>query len=145
MMSNTGQSLRILVIDDDKFVRNSLALTLEWAGYDVSEAASLSQGLAFHQENPVSVVVADDINTYEDGIEYIQTLREYSPTLPIIAISGTVPSRGQEHYSLNSVLGSVFYLQKPFTVDELLSTIQTALPRISVPDEQDADILAIQY
>ena len=119
---------RVLVIDDDKFVRDSLALTLEWAGYDVSEAATPREGLAFHQENPASVVIADDINSDEDGLEHIRALRSHSPTLPIIAISGTVPSSDQEIDQLNGILGTVYHLQKPFTVDEFLSTIQTALP-----------------
>ncbi len=136
---------RILVIDDDKFVRNSLALTLEWAGYDVLEVANSLDGLACHQQDPVSLVVADDINAYEDqGGEHILALRHYSPGLPIIAISGTIPSRDQEQYSLSSVLGPVFHLQKPFTVDELLATIQMALPSTSIPEEERVDIFAVQ-
>ena len=122
---------RILVIDDDKFVRDSLALTLEWAGYDVSEAANTREGLAFHQENPASVVIADDINADEDAWEGLRALRNHSPTLPIISISGTVPSSDQETDQIQCISGAVYHLQKPFTVDEFLSTVQTALPTLS--------------
>ncbi|WP_447970469.1 response regulator [Nitrospira sp. M1] len=120
---------RILVIDADESLRDSLTLTLEWAGYDVSEAASPREGFAFHQENPATVVVANALNVDEDGLEHLQALRSHSPTLPMIAMSGTVPSSEQESQSLQNIFGSVHRLQKPFTVDEFLSTIQTALPR----------------
>lgn len=119
---------RVLVIDEDEVLRDSLKLTLEWAGYDVSGAANSREGLAFLQEYPTSVVVADDITTDEDGLDHIRVLRSHSPTLPIIAISGTIPSGCPESDGLNKVLRSVYHLQKPFTVDEFLTTVQTAIP-----------------
>ncbi|MCA9471594.1 MAG: response regulator [Nitrospirales bacterium] len=122
---------RILVIDDDKFVRDSLALTLEWAGYAVAEAANAREGLAFHRENPASVVIADNLNADEEAWEDLRALRCHSPALPIISISGTVPSTDQESDRLRHILGVVYCLQKPFTVDELLSTIQMALPSLA--------------
>jgi len=122
---------RILVIGGDESVRGSLALTLEWAGYEVSEAASVREGLAIHQRNPASVVVTNGLYTEDDGLEHIQALRRHSPTLPIITMSGTVPSSDQEHISLTHTLGSVYCLQKPFTMDEFLATVQMALPRFS--------------
>ncbi|MGB0910260.1 MAG: response regulator [Nitrospirales bacterium] len=122
---------RVLVIDNDRVVRDSLTLTLEWAGYDVLGVDSPREGFAFHRENPASVVVADDIYIDHDRLEHIQALRTYSPTLPIIAISGTVPSTDQESDDLNNLLGHVYHLQKPFTVDEFLSTVKTALPHVS--------------
>ncbi|GJL63186.1 MAG: response regulator [Nitrospirales bacterium] len=122
---------RILMIGGDESVRDSLAMTLEWAGYDVSEAASAREGLAFHQQNPASVIVANDLDADEEGLEHIQALRSHSPTLPIITMSGTIPSSDQEQTSISHTLGSVYCLQKPFTMDEFLATIQTALPRFS--------------
>ncbi len=122
---------RVLVIDNDKVVRDSLTLTLEWAGYDASGVDSPREGFAFHQENPASVVVADDIYTDDDRLRHIRALLMHSPTLPIIAISGTVPSTDQESDYLNNILGRVYHLQKPFTVDEFLSTVKTALPDLS--------------
>ncbi|GJL56608.1 MAG: LuxR family transcriptional regulator [Nitrospirales bacterium] len=122
---------RILVIDGDESVRDSLTLTLEWAGYDVSEAASPREGFAFHQENPATVVVANALNVDEDGLAHLQALRRHSPTLPIIAMSGSLPSSDQESQSLQNIFGSVYRLQKPFTVDEFLATVQTALPRLA--------------
>ncbi len=119
---------RVLVIDDDNLVRDSLTLTLEWAGYDVSEATNTQEGLSFHRENPATIVVANEINSNEDRLEQIRAFHSHSPTVPIIAISGTVPSSDQETDRLNSISTSIVHLQKPFTVDELLATIQTALP-----------------
>jgi len=126
-----GDMERILMIGGDESVRDSLALTLEWAGYDVSEAASAREALAFHQQNPASVIVANDLDADEEGLEHIQALRSHSPTLPIITMSGTIPSSDQEQTSISHILGSVYCLQKPFTMDEFLATIQTALPRFS--------------
>ena len=119
---------RVLVIDDDKHVRDSLTLTLKCAGYAVSEAATVREGLAFHEQRPASVVITDEITVEHNGLEHVRELKRHSPFLPIIAISGSVPSTDKDGEDINSTLGAVCRLQKPFTVDEFLSTIKTVLP-----------------
>lgn len=123
---------RILVIDDDKYVRDSLALTLETAGYSVTEAANTQEGLNYHREAPATVVITDVITLEQSGLEPIRALREQSPTIPIIAISGTVYANDQQEVEFDRTLGPVCTLQKPFTIDELLSTVKTVLPHSCV-------------
>ena len=119
---------RILLIDDDKYVRDSLTLTLETAGYSVTEASNTQEGLNHHREAPANVLITDVITLEHSGLEPIRVLREQSPTIPIIAISGTVYSNEEEEVEFDRTLGPVCTLQKPFTVDELLSTVKTVLP-----------------
>ena len=119
---------RILLIDDDKYIRDSLTLTLETAGYSVSEASNTKEGLKHHRKAPASVVITDVITMENGGRDPIRKLRQQSPTIPIIAISGTVHSNDEEEVEFDRALGPVCTLQKPFTVDELLSTVKTVLP-----------------
>ena len=56
---------RILLIDDDQYIRDSLTLTLETAGYSVSEASNTKEGLKHHRKAPASVVITDVITMGE--------------------------------------------------------------------------------
>ena len=119
---------RILLIDDDKNVRDSLTLTLESAGYSVTNVSNTQEGLYHYQEAPASVVITDVITLEHCGLESIRELRQQAPSIPIIALSGTFQPNDEDEGEFDRTLDPVCTLQKPFTVDELLSTVKTVLP-----------------
>lgn len=130
---------KVLLIDDDRYVRDSLALALETAGYDVADAANVQEGLSHHRSSPASVVITDVVTVEQCGWEPIRALRRQSPDIPIIAISGTVLASDEDTVEFDQTLGPVCTLQKPFTVDEFLSTVKTVLPsRTSNTMDKDA-------
>lgn len=119
---------RVLLIDDDEEVRDSLALMLQSEGYDVVEASNGREVLERDANRSASVVIADLVTLEHDGVESVQSLRQRWPDAPVIAISGTIPSCEEDDKALDRVLAPVCRLQKPFTIDEFLATVRTVLP-----------------
>lgn len=120
---------KILVIDDDKNVRDSVSLFLENAGYSVVEGATSEEGFENLQGTQASAVITDIGSLSLDGHTPFQNIRNRSPHFPIIALSGTMSHFESGGKPIPHSLQPTFTLQKPFTVDELLEIIQRVLLR----------------
>jgi len=120
---------RILVIEDDQQVRDTVSLLLETAGYSVVEGATYQEGFSNLQGGPFSAVITDIGSLAHEGQTPIQRIRQRSPQFPIIALSGTMVYSQNGGNPIPLGLQPTCTLQKPFTVDELLETIQRALLR----------------
>ena len=116
---------RVLVIDDDAFIRETARQTLEEAGYRVLTASSGRQGLAVLAENAVAAVVTDLLMPEMSGVETIGALRRQYPGLPIIAISGLDAGTAQD--ALDA--GAHLFLAKPFTAKSLCAALAELLGR----------------
>ena len=79
---------RILVVDDDAAIRDSLRMTLEYAGHEVTSAATGQEALALVEREAPDVVLLDIKMPGMDGMEVLSRLHGMSETLPIIMISG---------------------------------------------------------
>lgn len=79
---------RVLVIDDDLYVRRSIRIVLEGAGYEVSDVGDADVGIGLHRTTPFDVVIVDLLMPRKEGLETIRELKRDFPTLPIMAISG---------------------------------------------------------
>jgi CheY-like chemotaxis protein len=117
---------RILIIDDDEDVRFMLRESLEGAGYHVQEAPNGAEALKLCRVAPVDLVITDIFMPEKDGLEFIMELRCRNRLLPIIAISGGGELvRGGLHIAPK--LGATAILPKPFTPDEILGAVKSAL------------------
>ena len=125
-------SSRILVVDDDPAVRNSLRRVLALNGYDVLVAGDGESALSSAQVCPPDLVVLDVMLPGMDGLTVCQNLRSFGRT-PIIMLTAreTVPDRisGLD-------MGADDYLVKPFSEAELTARVR-ALLRRSQPPEQE--------
>jgi two-component system, chemotaxis family, chemotaxis protein CheY len=115
---------RILIIDDDGEFRKMLVLVLTRAGYEVVEASNGREGLWAYQADPVDLVVTDIFMPVQEGIETVFKLKEISPGLSIIAISGGGSRQNFDYLDNVSDLGVDKTLQKPFAMSELLDAIR---------------------
>ena len=79
---------RILVVDDDKAVRQLLRTVLERRGHSVVEAENGAEGLQYYRAAPADLVITDIQMPVMDGLQMIKELRGAFPTVKIIAISG---------------------------------------------------------
>ena len=79
---------RILLIDDDKAVREAMQIVLAANGYDVISADSGPFGIDLMRKNPVDLVILDVFMPGMDGLTTAQALHREHPKLPIIAASG---------------------------------------------------------
>ena len=100
----------ILVIDDDKLTRWSLARVLTRAGYRVLEAGSASEGLTLVHAGAPDLVFLDCCLPDGDGVFVLQALQELQPSLPVVMISADAP---REIVRSLCRLGAHGYLEKP--------------------------------
>ena len=82
-----GPKPRVLVVDDDKAVRESLRRSLEFNGYDVALAGDGAEALASIARTPPDVVVLDVMMPRLDGIETTRALRSAGNDLPILVLT----------------------------------------------------------
>jgi two-component system response regulator MprA len=133
--SAPGPKPRVLVVDDDKAVRESLRRSLEFNGYDVALAADGAEALAGIAHTAPDVVVMDVMMPRLDGIEATRALRTAGNDLPILVLTAR-DAVGDRVEGLDA--GADDYLTKPFALQELLARLR-ALLRRAAPRDEDAD------
>src|SRR5687767_3332195 len=116
---------RILVIDDDVAIRDSLRMTLEYNGYEFVGAATGPEGLALAERDSPDLVLLDIKMPGMDGMDVLSRLRSMDETVPVVMISG----HGTTSTAVEAIKrGATDFLDKPFeSTDRLLVTIGVAL------------------
>ena len=120
----------ILVIDDDKPFRKAVTTTLRRQGYDVCDAGDGAEGLALACAQRPSLVLSDVNMPGKDGFELLKELRAQPSTsaIPVILMTGK-PQTANARFSMDH--GADDYLQKPFTMEQMLASVQARLERQS--------------
>lgn len=118
---------KILVIDDDRMVRETLRLILEPAGYQLLFATDGRQGTSAFAEHRPDLVITDILMPEKEGVETIGDLRRASPTLPIIAISGGGRMGGISFLSVAERFGADKVFAKPFEPEDIVAAVATLL------------------
>lgn len=116
--------VRVLVVDDNPDIRDSLRLLLEGSGYDTEVARDGQQALEVHRTRPVDVLITDIYMPLSDGLETIQAFRRTAPGMKIIAMSGGGAFSRATHLEVASEIGADITLTKPFPFDELLAVFR---------------------
>lgn len=114
----------VLVVDDQKMVRQTLRSALEAQGWDVREAADGDEALRLYRTSPCDVVVTDIIMPNKEGLETIFELRRSDPEVKIIAMSGrdTV-----DFLDMARKLGADHVLSKPFEMRDLVALVRVCV------------------
>jgi DNA-binding response OmpR family regulator len=113
---------RILLLDDDIAVRESLAVVLADEGFTVLPAGNASQALATASNNALDLVLLDLNLPRSDGWEIFQRLTAAHPLLPVIVIT----ARSNQLFTALSA-GAGALLEKPLNLPHLLQTIRRLL------------------
>ncbi len=116
--------MQVLVIDDDVAVRQTIALLLEDAGIDVTQAADGKEGLRAFQRSRPDLIVTDIIMPEKEGIQTITDIRKQDARVPIIAISGGGRIGNTDFLEIASKLGATVTLAKPFDPEILVALIR---------------------
>src|SRR5665647_414297 len=120
---------RILVVDDEKSIRNTLKDVLEYEKYEVFLAEDGASGIDQFTQGSFDVVLCDIKMAKMDGIEVLQKLLDISSDIPVIMISG----HGNIDTAVDSIKKGAFdFLEKPLDLNRLLITIRNALERGSL-------------
>jgi PAS domain S-box-containing protein len=115
-----GRRARILVIDDDEFVRSVLSRTLAQADHQVTLAEDGGKGVQLFKEGEFDVVLTDLGMPGMSGWEVCRMIKEISPHTPVGMITGWGAERDQskmEEYGLD------FFISKPFDLAEILNVV----------------------
>ena len=116
---------RVLVIDDNKELRELLKRWLEGAGYEVQEAFNGAEGLRLYRENPADLVVADIIMPEKEGIETMVELRKDYPDVKLIAISGGGFEKPDSYLEGAKLIGGALRtFAKPFKREDFLKAVK---------------------
>jgi two-component system, NtrC family, nitrogen regulation response regulator NtrX len=123
---------RILVIDDESAIRDSLKMILEYEGFDVQGAATGQDGLTLADREPADLVLLDIKMAGMDGLEVLQRLRATHDALPVIMISGhaTVSTAVEA-----TKLGAFDFIEKPLSTERVLVSVRNALDQQKLTQE----------
>ncbi len=124
--------MKLLIIDDEKSIRNTLKEILEFEGHDVSLAADGVEGLAMATSDSYDVIFSDIKMPNMDGMELLDKLNEANVDSSVIMISG--------HGSIDSAVdcikkGAFDFIQKPLDLNRILITLRNATDRTNLVKE----------
>lgn len=123
---------QVLIIDDEKAIRKTLAEILSYEGYKIDEAENGEEGLKRFKEKTYDVVLCDIKMPKLDGIEFLDKAREHNPDVPVIMISG----HGTIETAVEAVKkGAYDYISKPPDLNRLLITIRNATDKTNLVTE----------
>ncbi len=122
----------ILIIDDEKSIRNVLRDILQHEGYQVEEAPDGEQGIKLFQSKTFDLVLCDIKMPKMDGMEVLQQIMAVNPEIPVIMISG----HGSIENAVEAVKkGAYDFISKPPDLNRLLITLRNALDKNTLVKE----------
>lgn len=125
--SSSASGKRILLVDDDAEIIESLRLALEAKGYTVMVARDGNQGLALTEREDPDLVILDMMMPKRSGFLVLEKLRRTRENPPrIIMITA---NEGSRHKAYAEMLGVDDYLRKPFPMDRLLASVERLIAK----------------
>src|SRR5689334_18526058 len=135
---------RILVIDDEEWLREMVHLALTQRGYEVIEAGNGASGIEVAQKQLPDLILCDVNMEKVDGYSTLSSLRNQPATasIPFILMTGLADNAGMRH---GMELGADDYLPKPFTIDALYAAVEARLKKVqTVRQEAEKKLSALR-
>ncbi len=114
----------VLIVEDDRELREMIGISLTRRKLTVIEAANGKEAIMHFKPSITDLVVTDLIMPEEDGLKVIMKLREIKPSIKIIAISGGGKAGPGSYLNLARALGADAIYSKPFSVNDLIAKIE---------------------
>ena len=123
---------KILVIDDERSIRNTLKDILEYEKYEVDLAEDGNKGIDMIRKNEYDIILCDIKMPGMDGIEALEKIQILSPDTPVVMISG----HGNIDTAVDSIKkGAYDFIEKPLDLNRLLITIRNAMDKSNLITE----------
>lgn len=123
---------KILVIDDERSVRNTLKEILEYEKYEVNLANNGNEGLDFLKKETYDLLLLDIKMPEIDGMEVLELVNKNYPELPVIMISG----HGNIDTAVKALkMGAYDFIEKPLDLNRLLITVRNGLDHSELIEE----------
>ena len=121
----TTGTKKILLVDDDNEIVESMKVALESRGYQVAVARDGNQGLSMAEKEDPDLMILDMMMPKRSGFLVLEKLRRTRPNpLRVIMITA---NEGSRHKAYAEMLGVDDYIRKPFAMDRLLDSVQKLL------------------
>lgn len=118
--ANSGGK-KVLIVDDDAEIIESVTYALEGAGYQVVVGRDGNQGLALAEREDPDLMILDMMMPKRSGFLVLEKLRRIrEKPLPVIMITG---NEGSRHKAYAELLGVSDYIRKPFPMDRLITAV----------------------
>ena len=130
------EKMKALVIDDEQVVLDSVSKIMTAENYEVDVSLSGREGLAHALQRDYDIVLTDIRMPDIGGMRVLRDIKRAKPSLPVVIITGYATIRS----SVQAMkLGAADYIEKPFTPDQLLKAVGSALDiaATQVPEVQD--------
>ncbi|MCB0698335.1 MAG: sigma-54-dependent Fis family transcriptional regulator [Chitinophagales bacterium] len=132
MATKKDTAQTILVIDDERAIRNALKDILSLEGFTIEEAEDGAAGLEMVKNNDYDCILCDIKMPKMDGLEVLDKVKEMKPDIPVVMISG----HGNIETAVDAVKkGAYDYISKPPDLNRLLITIRNAMDKGSLVSE----------
>lgn len=122
----------ILIVDDERSIRNSLKDILEHEDYSIETAESGHQALEILKQKSIDLVLSDIKMPQMDGVELLEKMQKDFPSVPVVMISG----HGDIETAVECIKKGAFdFLQKPLDLNRILVTVRNALDKTNLVTE----------
>src|SRR5712671_4812513 len=126
---------KLLIVEDDASVRNTMVTCLELEGYNVDAVSSTHEAIRKLESESYPIVISDIYLDEKTGIEVLRTARRQNPACAVILMTG----RGSMETVMAATAGGAFeYLAKPFEMSHMVDTIRRAEKSLGEPDDDEA-------
>ncbi len=123
---------KILVIDDEKSIRNSMKEILAFEGHEVVLAENGMEGVVAVKTEKPEIIFCDIKMPKMEGIEVLQRIKEFTPEIPVIMISG----HGTIDTAIEAIKkGAYDFIEKPLDLNRILITIKNATDKSQLVQE----------
>src|SRR3984885_5090055 len=136
-MTTTARNQRILVVDDEPSIVDSVATSLRYEGFDVEQATNGRSALAAAQERTPDLIVLDVMLPDLDGLEVTRRLRNDGLRVPVLFLTAR---DALEDKVAGLTVGGDDYVTKPFALAEVIARARALLRRAGV-DTNDEGML----
>ena len=123
---------RVLVVDDEKSMRDLLAITLEKQGYEVTVAEGGEAAIDAIRREGFDAIITDLRMARVDGLQVLRSAKDLSPETAVVVVTAV----GSTETAVEAMkLGAYDYITKPFKLDEINLIVKNALERKRLRDE----------
>lgn len=127
------ESVHVLIVDDDRFVRRTISRVLQSEGISTSEASSGTEAIEMLGGRAFDLILLDIIMEGMDGFQVVHQIRSLGITTPVFILSGR-QADNDKIFALG--IGADDYITKPFSPSVLCAKVKACLRRFRTPDRK---------